>query len=122
MLVRRVRETTGSARLQYVGTSATLAGTTGNRAEQRAAVAEVASRLFGVEVRVSGVIGETLRRATTTPRPEDPAWLATLRDRVGGAAQPGTPAAFAADPLAAWVEATFGLVQVEDGSLARATP
>ena len=70
LLCRRVREACNADRLQCVGTSATLAGE-GTAAEQRAEVADVATRLFGVPVRPDRVIGETLERATlpaeTTP-------------------------------------------------------
>jgi ATP-dependent helicase YprA (DUF1998 family) len=49
MLIRRLRAAIGSTQLQCVGTSATLAGP-GTRAEQRAEVAALASRLFGTPI------------------------------------------------------------------------
>ncbi|HLH74780.1 MAG TPA: DEAD/DEAH box helicase, partial [Chloroflexota bacterium] len=61
MLMRRVRQRSGRADLQFVGTSATLA-TQGDRAERRARIAEVASTLFGVAVSPENVIDETLQR------------------------------------------------------------
>src|SRR2546422_6932404 len=64
MLVRRAREAFGSSNLQYVGTSATLAGP-GSLEEQQAEVARVASLLFGTEVSPKNVISETLQRATS---------------------------------------------------------
>ncbi len=123
LLVRRVREATGSDRIQYVGTSATLAGG-GTLSEQRRQIADVASTLFGARVDPSGVIGETLRRATRGPRWDDPTWLAALRARVRGNAPPPTTSdGFLADPLAAWVEATIGLREDPDeGRLVRAVP
>ena len=60
MLIRRVKNRIGGGDLQYVGTSATLAGT-GNYDEQRAEVAMVASKFFGADVKSEHVIGETLR-------------------------------------------------------------
>ena len=71
MLVRRVRDALAAENLQCVGTSATLAGP-GTFDEQRGKVAEVASLLFGAEVRPEHVIGETLRRATPERNLEDP--------------------------------------------------
>ena len=122
MLVRRVRETTGSKRIQFVGTSATLAGS-GSFENQREQVAAVASTLFGAPVGTAGIIGETLRRATHTPRHEDAEWNDKLRARVlGTVPAPVDQTQFAADPLAAWAEANIGLVEDAGGHLVRATP
>ena len=123
LLARRVRETTGSTRIQYVGTSATLAGS-GTLDEQRRQVADVATSLFGASVEPSGVIGETLRRATHAPRMDDAAWVAALRARVTGSVdEPATAEGFLQDPLAAWVEANIGLEEDDvDGRLLRAVP
>ena len=73
--------------VQCIGTSATLAGP-GTKAEQRQQVAELATRIFGVEVPAANIVGETLRRATTGDA--DPAALAarlaaSTPDRVGTA-------------------------------------
>ncbi len=109
MLVRRVREATHAARLQHIGTSATLAGP-GTFDEQRAEVARVATLLFGSPFEPRDVIGETLRRATRERDAADPSFAADLRARlVGGAEPPASAAAFLADPLASWIESTFGL-------------
>ena len=62
--------------IQCIGTSATLAGP-GTKAEQRQQVAELATRIFGVEIPAANIVGETLRRATTGE-----AEPATLRDRL----------------------------------------
>jgi hypothetical protein len=123
LLVRRVREAAKAHRLQVVGTSATLAGS-GTLDQQRAEIADVASRLFGAIVEPSAVVGETLVRATQPPRPGDPAWAAALRNRIGsGTPPPDTTDAFCADPLAAWIETAIGL-QEEPGTgrLVRAKP
>lgn len=123
LLVRRVKETTGSSRIQYVGTSATLASG-GTLEEQRRHIAEVSTSLFGSRVEPAGVIGETLRRATHEPATDDSAWIERLRDRVAGTTgEPGNVDDFASDPLAAWVEAAIGLRQDSiEGRLLRATP
>lgn len=123
LLMRRVRETTGSAHVQYVGTSATLASG-GTLAEQRRHIAEVATSLFGARVEPSGVIGETLRRVTHEPRFSDPAWLAGARNRVINPEPPlDTATAFPHDPLAAWVEGMIGVIDdPSEGRLIRARP
>lgn len=118
MLVRRVREACESPRLQVVGTSATVAATSGTQAGQRADVAAVATRLFGVEVTADYVIGETLVRATSASG----ATPAQLAERVRAGPR-GTYEELAADPLAAWVESAFGLAtDPESGSLVRRSP
>lgn len=117
MLVRRVRNACNSPRLQVVGTSATMTseGTAGDRA---VVVAGVASRLFGSPVEPANVIGETLVRATTTRAPS--------RDDLRAAIARGAPpdvSAFVDDPLAAWVESTFGIAADEaTGELVRQRP
>lgn len=117
MLVRRVRDACEAPSLQCVGTSATMA-TGGSMADQRAKVAEVASRIFGAEVTPDRVIGEALTRATHTTV-ADPGTLAdclrspvpTAYDELRGWA------------LAGWVEDTFGLKRDEDtGQLVRQQP
>ncbi len=121
LLGRRVREACNAPSLQMIGTSATLAGP-GTLDEQRGQVAEVAARLFGAPVTAENVIGETLRRATEPTRLDAPVFAEALRLRVETAA-PDTLAAFAADPLASWIETTFGLEEEpETGRLRRAVP
>jgi len=115
MLIRRLRGAVQAAELQCIGTSATLAGP-GTRAEQRAEVAALATRLFGTTIPAANVVGETLRRATSGT--STPAELTTrLRQPV-----PTTWAALQQDPLAVWTEETFGLRQDDEGNLARQTP
>ena len=117
LLVRRVRDACNAPDLQCVGTSATMSSE-GTRAEQRATVARVASRLFGTTVTPEAVIGETLIRATTSTH-EDPAALAAAMN-----AEPASDyASLATDPLAAWVETEFGLATDPDtGALVRRHP
>ena len=109
MLIRRLRDECAADDLQVVGTSATMASG-GHRTDQSArVVAGVATRLFGTEVTPERVIGETLVRATPRRAARPPrAWPArSARDRRQRTAD--TFAEFAADPLASWVETTFGL-------------
>ena len=103
LLVRRLRDVCDAPAAQCVGTSATMT-TEGDARGQREAVADVASTLFGVRVEPAQVIGEVLERST------DPAAISVeaLRQRISGPVPPGDHAAFAADPLASWIEETFG--------------
>ena len=86
MLLRRVREVAQNAKLQVVGTSATLAGG-GSFAEQQVEIAAVASELFGTAVAPERVIGETLRRLTTPQDVTDPAFIVRLAERLRNATQ-----------------------------------
>lgn len=105
MLVRRLRDACAADQLQCVGTSATMT-TEGSDADRRRAVADVAGRLFGVPVSPAHVIGETLKRATSG----DPHDTVAIAEQVRSGAEPGDYVAFAADPLAGWVEIQFGVV------------
>ena len=115
MLVRRLRGAIGAQQLQCVGTSATLAGP-GTRAEQRAEVAALASRLFGTAIPAGNIVGESLRRATVGDTDTD-----RLRSRVA-LAPPTTRTALQGDDLAIWIEQTFGLGEDDEGNLARQIP
>jgi hypothetical protein len=122
LLVRRLREAARSPGLRCVGTSATLS-TEGSYEQRHAKVAEVASLLFGDEVRPNDVIAETLERATTGGDVSDPEFVADLTRRVaGGAPPPTTYPEFVADPLSVWIEGTLGLTTDEGGRLVRAAP
>ncbi len=138
MLVRRVRNVANNPQMQIVGTSATLAEG-GAFAEQQQKIAEVAAQLFGAPVKAARIIGETLRRATTDRSLNDPTFIQALTQRlqkgveskesgVGDGPTPYSPLpipydAFIADPLAVWIETTFGLeTEPESGRLRRASP
>lgn len=121
LLVRRLRDAAGSPDMRCVGTSATLS-TQGDHHDRQAKVAEVASLLFGAEVRPTEVITERLERATPEQDIEDPEFVAALTRRVRDGGPPPTGFEdFVADPLSVWIESTFGL-EVEDDRLVRATP
>jgi ATP-dependent helicase YprA (DUF1998 family) len=121
LLVRRVRAATESPELQVVGTSATMASG-GSVEDRKRAVASVASRLFGSTVSPDRVIGETLVRATIAGA-GDVELLRAAIDRALHTTSDPTFAELAGDPLAAWVETTFGLTTDADtGALIRSAP
>lgn len=123
MLVRRVRDVCDSPHMQVVGTSATLAEG-GSFVEQQQKIAEVATLLFGAEVITERVIGETLQRATRDVALNDPEFIRALTVRLQRRTPPASSyEAFIADPLAVWIETTFGL-ETEPGNdrLRRAKP
>jgi ATP-dependent helicase YprA (DUF1998 family)/very-short-patch-repair endonuclease len=124
LLARRVRETLQAGEMLCVGTSATLAGT-GTFDEQRSQVAQVASQVFGAEVRPDNVIGETLKRATPDLSTSDPVFLEQLTSRVEDTDRrpPSDYREFVVDPLSIWIESTFGLeAESPSGRLRRARP
>jgi len=123
MLVRRVRNVANNPQMQIVGTSATLAEG-GTFAEQQQKIAVVATQLFGAPVRADRIIGETLRRATADHALTDPAFIQALTQRLHAGTPPAkTYDAFIADPLAVWIETTFGLeTEPKSGRLRRARP
>ena len=124
LLVRRTRNRMAPDFLQCVGTSATLAGP-GSYDEQQAEVARVASQLFGAEVKPAHVIGETLQRVTPDRSPADPHFLQDLREHLQQTqSEPPTEfAEFINDPLATWIETTFGVRSDSvSGRLVRSAP
>lgn len=121
LLVRRIREACRAPDLQCIGTSATLA-TGGTFEQQRKDIAEVAGRLFGAMVKPERVIGETLERMTTERDWTSPAEVVALKARVESGSAPTTFDAFRVDPLASWLETTFGIAADETGRLVRAKP
>lgn len=124
MLVRRASQAFGSKRIQYVGTSATIAGP-GTFEEQQAEVAKIATTIFGALVQPENIIGETVRRSTPERNLTDPAFLEALKKRVKdrSAKPPSKYSDFVNDPLSIWIENTFGIVtEPTTRRLVRATP
>lgn len=111
MLVRRLREECAAADLQIIGTSATMSSQ-GTLEERARVVADVATRLFGTEVRPENVIGETLIRAT--PDTHDDVSALGSAVAANQTQQDRTFDEFVRDPLAGWVETTFGLAVEEN--------
>lgn len=111
MLVRRLRERCGNPNLLCIGTSATLA-VKGTRELRKAAAAEVASKIFGAQVKPENVIDETLQRAIPLPEEMTPQHLSQ------GLQQDFRKVTsfeeLASNPLASWVEKTFGLEEEAD--------
>lgn len=117
MLVRRLRERCGNQDLLCIGTSATMA-VGQSRKEKKAAAAEAASKIFGVPLKPENVIDETLRRSL----PEREFQAEELRrilqqDKLSIKSFKE----LAENPLASWVENTFGVVE-EEGFLVRRPP
>jgi very-short-patch-repair endonuclease len=83
---------------------------------QRQVVADVATTLFGTEVRPDHVIGETLVRAT------DAGAGTVSGERLRATETPRGYADLVADPLACWIETRFGLRMDESGDLVRQKP
>jgi ATP-dependent helicase YprA (DUF1998 family)/very-short-patch-repair endonuclease len=123
LLIRRCRLAFGGHDIICIGTSATMVSG-GTTEEQRREVAGVAQRLFGVPFDASQVIGETLQRATPEVNTTEQRMLGALKDTiVSGAAPPDTYDAFHAQPLASWIESTFGVrAEVGSGRLVRQMP
>lgn len=124
MLLRRVRQLLGGRVPQCVGTSATISSQ-GPWEDQKKNVADLGSHLFGAEVRPDDVIGETLER-TTLPLDES-----NLEDRraltdavhLGTSRNIRTFQELQQDPVARWVEGTFGVTPDPDtGRLLRSKP
>jgi ATP-dependent helicase YprA (DUF1998 family)/very-short-patch-repair endonuclease len=122
LLVRRLREASGSPDLRYVGTSATLS-TAGTLVDQQEAVASMASTIFGSRVEPASVVGETLRRSTPDLDFRDPVNLAQLQERLGRGhdAVSNEYGEFVEDPLSSWIEQAFG-IQEQEGRLVRMPP
>ncbi|GHD17013.1 RNA helicase [Nocardiopsis kunsanensis] len=115
MLIRRVRQACEAPNVQCVGTSATMSSE-GTAEDQRNTVAGVATKIFGTTVQPDHVITETLVRATAGGEVTVPAERITTQD---------APRAYNDlyhDPLARWIESTFGLATDVDGRLVRQRP
>ena len=112
LLVRRLRDACGAPALQCVGTSATMA-TSRTFAEAQEKVADVAGQLFGAPIAPERVIGETPRRATRHREVD----AAELREGIAAALaerdHDRDHAELVDDPLAGWIETTFGLTTEE---------
>ncbi|MEY2833592.1 MAG: hypothetical protein RLZZ574_2851, partial [Cyanobacteriota bacterium] len=125
MVIRKLRQISYKAKqdkdipLLCIGTSATMS-TQGDRTNRQATVANVASKLFGVEVKPSNIIDETLRPAIARLQPTTEELTQCLAIRLPSVEQQ-TSEAFLQHPLSSWIEMNFGLAE-EDGYLIRRTP
>lgn len=117
LLVRRLKERSGNPDLLCIGTSATMASE-GGRSERLGKVAEFATRFFGVPVAAERIVEERLERTISD---SDYVTKDALRRAVESPLPPAEWDAFAAHPLAAWMENTLG-VREEEGILRRQLP
>jgi superfamily II DNA/RNA helicase len=119
LLIRRLRERCGNPNLLCIGTSATMvAGKATSKEQRQDAVAQFAEKLFGVKVKSDDAVEETLDRTTDSsivPTPED------LKKSIENPL-PSQRAEFLSNPLAVWIEKTFGVEVEPDGNLRRKTP
>lgn len=105
MLIRRLKERAAGPQLIHVGTSATMvASRDASRRERRETVAHFAERLFGAEFVADQVIEETLEPSTSGEACSPEELRAAL-----DLPPPSSVEQFLQDPLAAWLEASFGL-------------
>ncbi len=115
ILIRKLKERCGK-KLLCIGTSATMS-TEGSRENRRQTVAGVASKLFGVEVKLENVIDETLERSIHCEPSNDKLCHSITADLP----IERSLSAFKAHPLSNWIEMNFGLAE-EQGHLVRRTP
>jgi len=122
LLVRRVRNRLNvSGILQCIGTSATLASE-GTIAEQTKAIADFATKIFGVSITPKQVIRETLKRVTPDIDFTQPDARQALRHALqNNPTPPETYTDFINHPLSSWIESAFGIAQKE-GYIVRQIP
>lgn len=117
LLVRRMRARLAGEKFQCVGTSATMAsGDASSRAE---AVAGVASRLFGILIKPTQVIGETLRRVTDPTKTFETLGSGLANSIESPPVKTIADIELAKHPLAIWLETRLGLTR-EGGKWTRA--
>ena len=121
LLVRRLRERLSAENMTCIGTSATMSST-GKQMDRNRVVADVASKLFGVQISEHDVIGETLERVTTPSKDVD-AIKSLLKAEIHKASFTwGNFDEFKDSPLAIWVELNLGIEIPEDEPPKRAQP
>ncbi len=124
LLVRRLRNVSGTKDILHIGTSATLLSS-GSWNEIQKEISQVASTIFGVEVKPENIIGETLKRVTREYPFDDQSVLDQLKKAIH------TPSSkrihstdeFVNDVLASWIESTLGVRRDSEGDrLVRCEP
>lgn len=119
LLVRRLRERTGNPNLVCIGTSATMASSAVAN-DRRSAVAGIASTVFGVDVPAEQIIEERLVKSVTNFGPPS---ANALRSALVQPLPDSLPwSGFKHNPLAAWIEQTYGVKADSSGTLRRAEP
>lgn len=115
MLVRRVRERFNKE-LLCIGTSATMASE-GSLEDKNAAVANIASQLFGITVSSNNIVTETLEPVTNNVTLDGANLSRAIRK---GVPINPTHKELSSHPVAAWVEWNLGLEDPDgDGKLVR---
>lgn len=113
MLVRRVKQRlTPSKDLICIGTSATMSSSP-DEAERAAAVAEVATKLFGQSIGVGSIIDESLARATSPAIKAETLGEQLRQTVLQPLAGSLTDADLILHPLACWIETQVGLDDAE---------
>lgn len=102
-----------------IGTSATMSSE-GTKENRQKTVAQVASKLFGVEIQPQQVIDETLEKAITRPFPTVKELQDSINEGLPSIEQKKSET-FKNHPLSAFIEMTFGLEE-KDGHLQRKSP
>ncbi len=111
LLSRRIKDVLDAEDLRYIGTSATIAGS-GSQEEQKAEVASVASKMFGVKVHNSAIITESLHRITPENDITDPVFIKSLKESIiDDKPPPDDFLSFRKNPLSIWIESLFGIVK-----------
>jgi len=113
LLIRRIQASV-SKPLIFIGTSATMVSSV-DAGRSRAEVAKFASTLFGSSIKEENIVGETLRRLSTTEVPSKSALSQLVRD---GIEIVGSPALH---PFVAWLESRIALKD-QEGRLVRGRP
>jgi superfamily II DNA/RNA helicase len=125
IVIRKLRQISYKAKqgqnipILCIGTSATMS-TQGDRTNRQTTVAEVASKLFGVEVIPSNVIDETIEPAIIRSQSTVEELTECLKTGLPIVEQQTTEA-FLKHPLSSWIEMNFGLEE-SDGHLIRRKP
>jgi hypothetical protein len=121
MLVRRVREGLAD-QLICIGTSATMATVESDR-KLNEVVADVASLVFGSEVKSANVITETLRRVTPDNLDRDAVMPRLAAAITSGLNRELSDTEFQRHPVSVWVELVLGLKwSTPDNKWIRAKP
>ncbi|WP_036484400.1 DEAD/DEAH box helicase [Myxosarcina sp. GI1] len=125
MVIRKLKQISRNVKkdkklsILCIGTSATMSSQ-GDRTNRQTTVAEVASKLFGVEVKPGNVIDETLKPAITRPQPNTEELVECLEAGLPSQ-EHQTSEVFLQHPLSTWIEMNFGLAR-EDGHFTRRDP
>ena len=123
LLVRRLRDLSGSESILHVGTSATLLSE-GSWQDQQKQIASTASTLFGSKIDPEFVIGETLKRITKEYDFHDEAVSKELSGNIDSLTKHESISKkdFLDHVLASWIESNLGVIRDDSGKLVRCQP